>query len=146
MLTVVLVIIAIPANSRRQHIVALGGVSFGLNGAGEVVFTQVAGGTPSSLAGILPGDTLVAIDGQALEKGLSAAQWLERLNGRVNTSVTLTVRTGSLTRTWPVGTRFPNRVPPNPVLAQGRRPGLGIPPFSIFGGLVVARARGRAIG
>lgn len=93
-LTVVLVIVAIPANYRRQHIVSLGGVAFEIKSAGEVVFSEVATGSPSALAGILPGDTLVAIDGQALAKNLSADQLLARINGWVNTPVTLTVRTG----------------------------------------------------
>jgi len=93
-LTVVLVIVAIPANYKRQHIVSLGGVSLAINGAGQVVFTQVAAGTPSALAGILPGDILVAVGGRAVEKNPSGVELLDRINGWVNTPVTLAVRTG----------------------------------------------------
>ena len=94
-LTVLLVIVAIPAYYKRQHIVPLAGVSTEIKSTGEIIFTQVVSGTPSALAGILPGDALVAINGQALENNPSSTQILKQINGWVNTPVTLTVRTGN---------------------------------------------------
>jgi len=94
-LTVVLVVVAVPAGYKRQHIVSLGGVSFGLNDAGEIVLTQIAAGTPSAQAGVLPGDVLIAVDGRALEKNPTAAQLFDRVNGRAGTSASLSVRTGT---------------------------------------------------
>ncbi len=93
-LSVLLVVIAIPANLKRQSLVSLGGVEAALNSAGEVEFTKIAPGTPSARAGMLPGDILIAVDGQGLEKGPAAARTVERVKGREGTSVTLTVRTG----------------------------------------------------
>ena len=93
-LTVVVVIVAVPANYKRQHIVSLGGVSLAINGAGDVVFTQVAAGTPSAQAGILPGDILVAVDGRAVEKNPDGARLIGWISGPAGTSVTLAVRSG----------------------------------------------------
>ena len=93
-LTIVLVVVAVPANDKLQHIVSLGGVSLAINGGGEAVFTQVAAGTPSAQAGILPGDVLVAVEGQVVEKNPDGVRLLGRISGRVNTTVTLAVRTG----------------------------------------------------
>jgi hypothetical protein len=102
-LTVVLVVVAVPAGYRRQHIVSLGGVAFAVNGAGETVLSQVDAGTPSAKAGLLPGDILVAVDGQALAKGLTLEALSDRINGWVGTPVSLTVRTGPAPpRTVPV--------------------------------------------
>jgi hypothetical protein len=94
-LTIVLIVVAVPSAYKRQHIVSLGGVSFGINDAGEIVLTQVAAGTPSAKAGLLAGDILVAVDGRALEKNPKAAQLFDRVNGWAGTSVSLTVRTGA---------------------------------------------------
>lgn len=93
-LTVILVIVAIPANSKRQHTVSLGGLEARINDAGEVVFTKVVPGTPSAVAGILPGDILVAVDGQAVGKNPSPGRLSGQLEGRVGTPVALSVRTG----------------------------------------------------
>lgn len=93
-LTIVLVAVAIPASYKRQHIVSLGGVSFAINDAGQVVLTKIAAGTPAAQAGILAGDVLVAVDGRALEKNPTADRLFGRVNGWVNTPVSLTVTTG----------------------------------------------------
>jgi PDZ domain len=94
-LTVVLIVVAVPAAYKRQHIVSLGGVSFGINAAGEVVFTEIVPETPSAKAGVLPGDILVAVDGRALVKNPTAAQLFDRVNGWAGTSASLSVRTGT---------------------------------------------------
>ncbi|HSQ79257.1 MAG TPA: PDZ domain-containing protein, partial [Candidatus Bathyarchaeia archaeon] len=65
------------------------------NDTGEVVLTEVAPGSPSAKAGILPGDILVAADGRALEKNPTDAQVFGKVNGWVGTSANLTVRTGA---------------------------------------------------
>ncbi|MEN6561033.1 MAG: PDZ domain-containing protein [Acidobacteriota bacterium] len=93
-LTVVVIIVAIPANLKRQRTVSLGGVEGQVNASGEVVFTRVAPGTPSAKAGIAQGDILVAVDGQALKGSPAPARILGRLDGRAGTAVSLTVRTG----------------------------------------------------
>jgi hypothetical protein len=93
-LTVVLVVVAVPAAYRRQHTVSVGGVSFAIEAAGEVLLTDVAPGTPAAKAGLLSGDTLLAVDGQALDKDPSPDALTERLNGWVGSTVSLTVRTG----------------------------------------------------
>jgi hypothetical protein len=93
-LTIVLVVVAVPAAYRRQHIVSIGGVSFGTNDAGAVVLTQVAAGTPSAKAGLLAGDVLLGVDGRALAKNPTAEELFDRINGWMGTSVSLTVRTG----------------------------------------------------
>lgn len=94
-LTIVLVAAAVPAAYKRQHIVSLGGVSFGINQAGEVVLTEIAAGTPAAKAGLLANDVLVAVDGRDLEKNPEAARLFERINGWALTPVRLTVRTGA---------------------------------------------------
>lgn len=94
-LTIVLVAAAVPAAYKRQHIVSLGGVSFGINQAGEVVLTEIAAGAPAAKAGLLANDVLVAVDGRDLEKNPEAARLFERINGWVHTPVRLTVRTGA---------------------------------------------------
>jgi hypothetical protein len=93
-LTIVLVVIAIPASYRRQHVVSLGGVTFAINQAGEVVLTEIAAGSPAAKAGVLPGDILVAADGRTLEKNPTDAELFGKVNGWVGTPVSLTVRTG----------------------------------------------------
>ena len=93
-LTIVLVIVAVPASYKRQHVVSLGGVTFAINQAGEVVLTEVAAGSPAAKAGVLPGDILMAADGRTVEKNPTDAQLFNKVNGWVGTSVSLTLRTG----------------------------------------------------
>jgi hypothetical protein len=93
-LTVVIIIVAIPANLKRQRTVSLGGIRGQADSAGEIVLTEVAPGTPSAQAGLLRGDVLVAVEGQPLKGNPAASRVLGGLEGRANTPVTLTVRTG----------------------------------------------------
>ncbi len=130
-LTVLLVIVAIPANSKRQHTVSLGGVEAQINRAGEVVLTKVLPGTPSALAGILPGDVLVAIDGQTVEKNPSPARLSERIEGRADSPVALTVRTGE---TAPRACKVIRS--PEPGSVAGRLASLGIGMDPIIGYLI----------
>ncbi len=93
-LTVVVVILAIPANLKRQRTVSLGGVGGRLDAAGEVVLTRVAPGTPAARAGLLVGDVVAAIDGRALKGAPDPDALLEGLEGPAGTTVALSVRTG----------------------------------------------------
>ncbi len=95
LLTAAVIVVAIPANLKRQHTVSLGGLQGRLDAAGEVVLTGVAPGTPSALAGLRPGDVIAAIEGQALKGLRDPNPALGRLEGRAGTSVTLTVRSGA---------------------------------------------------
>lgn len=94
LLTAAVIVVAIPANLKRQRTVSLGGLRGRLDAAGEVVLTQVAPGTPAAQAGLLAGDVVAAIDGRALKGAPEPNALIDRLEGRAGTTVALTVRTG----------------------------------------------------
>ncbi|MCL4506475.1 MAG: PDZ domain-containing protein [Chloroflexi bacterium] len=94
-LAVLLVGMGIPLYYNSAHIAPLAGVYVAASKAGDAVFTFVVSNTPTSQAGVRPGDVLVAVNGQPVAAGLSAYQFYQLTSGWVNTPVTLTVRTAA---------------------------------------------------
>lgn len=72
------------------------GMSVQMNDKGYITIVRVFAGSPAEKAGVLPGDTLVAIDGQRLAiktmKDLDEA--VSRIRGEGNTDVVLTIQRG----------------------------------------------------
>jgi carboxyl-terminal processing protease len=58
---------------------------------GEITIVAPFRGSPAEEAGILPGDVILAVDGESTE-GWSVADAVERIRGEEGTTVTLTVR------------------------------------------------------
>jgi len=58
---------------------------------GQVVIVAAIDNSPAQAAGLLPGDVIVAVDGQDVTSGLSLAQVTERILGPAGTPVTLVV-------------------------------------------------------
>lgn len=114
-LAITLVIVAIPIFYSRQHMVLVAGISVNLNKSGETVFTRVVSDTPAAQAGILISDVLVAMNGQPLPNGSPAYAIYDKLNGWINTPITLTVRTGDAVPRAAAVTRTPD---PNSVAAR----------------------------
>ncbi len=94
--TGVLIIVAIPYFYNTMHTAGVVGVKVRIDKSGDAIFTSVVSGTPAAQAGILVSDVLTAINGQAVPSGASIAQLAEQVSGWVYTSVTVTVRTGTL--------------------------------------------------
>ncbi|MCC7369715.1 MAG: PDZ domain-containing protein [Chloroflexi bacterium] len=61
----------------------------------DLVITDVFEGSPAEAAGLMPGDQLVAVNGESIE-GLTSADTSTRVRGENGTQVTLTVRRGSV--------------------------------------------------
>lgn len=61
------------------------------NAAGEITLAPIPG-REAALAGLQSGDILLAIDGQALPKGISVDETIARLRGPLGQPVTITVR------------------------------------------------------
>ncbi|MBX3002032.1 MAG: S41 family peptidase [Caldilineaceae bacterium] len=58
---------------------------------GEIKIVAPIGGSPAEVAGILPGDVILAVDGNSVQ-GLSLNQVINQIRGPANTEVTLKVR------------------------------------------------------
>ena len=69
------------------------GIELGAMGDASPVIDRVLPRGPAALAGIQPGDVLLAVDGDSVAP-LSSEDVLERLNGPLGASVQLTLRRG----------------------------------------------------
>ncbi len=70
------------------------GLSIGLDGASDGVVTAVAPGSPASVAGLAPGDTLVSVDGRPVQRPPSDVAD-ELMFGVAGAPVRLTIRRGA---------------------------------------------------
>jgi hypothetical protein len=77
--------------SEVRHIDAIDGLGVYVTAAnGQIKIVAPIGNMPAAKAGILPGDVIVALDGEPVQ-GLTLGQVVEKLRGPVNTSVKLTI-------------------------------------------------------
>jgi carboxyl-terminal processing protease len=58
---------------------------------GQIKIVSPIGGSPAEVAGILPGDVILSVDGESVQ-GLSLNQVINKIRGPANTKVTLEVR------------------------------------------------------
>lgn len=63
----------------------------------QFIITQPMHGSPAEAAGLLPGDVILAVDGESIE-GLSQSEVIAKIRGPAGTSVVLTVKRSSIAK------------------------------------------------
>jgi carboxyl-terminal processing protease len=67
----------------------------GIQMSQDLIITDVFEGSPAEAAGLLPGDQLIAVNGESIE-GMTSAETSTRVRGEPGTPVTLTLRRGGV--------------------------------------------------